>query len=312
MRRILLSIIAAAVAISFSACGDMVTNPANNANTTNTAAKPTPVAPTIEALVALETKAFEAWKNKDGKFFEGFLTDDFVMVGEDGRVNKAMAVKTIAEDKCDIKSFSFSDQQITAVGDDAAILTMKSTVDGTCDGQKMPAESWIVTVYVRSEAEWKAAYHNKVPVPDPNANPASPPAKSPADTKPTADAKPADTATETMLAIEKKGWEAWKNRDGNALGQLLAQEFVLIDPTGQRHDRAGALKTWTEPKCEITSFTLTDAKGVSLTKDAGLLTVKGNADGKCEGQALTPIWQTSLYVKHGETWKYVMVIESAL
>jgi hypothetical protein len=51
-------------------------------------AKPAPAAPTLAALKELETKAFDAYKNKDGKFFEGFLDDKFVMGGmgkEDGQ-----------------------------------------------------------------------------------------------------------------------------------------------------------------------------------------------------------------------------------
>ena len=76
-------------------------NTAANANTNaNTAAAKPPA--TKEALVALEKKAFDAWKTHDGKFFEGFLNTNFVMVGQNGKVlDKAATVKEISESKCD-------------------------------------------------------------------------------------------------------------------------------------------------------------------------------------------------------------------
>ncbi len=311
MKRITLYILTAAAAIALASCGETVDKtPATGANSTNTAVKPTPAAPTKEALIALETKAFEAWKNKDGKYFDGFLTDSFVMIGESGRVDKAAAVKSITEDPCDIKSFSFSDEQLTPAGDDAAILTLRSSVDGTCGGEKIQSQSWVATVYVRSQTQWKAAYHNEIPIPDPNAKPAVPVAKTSGKIEPGTDTKPADTATEALLAVEKKGWEAWRDRDANTLDQLAGNDLILIDLSGQRFEKTGAIKTWTESQCEIAGFTLSEPAGVSLTKDAGLLLFKGTADGRCDGRELSPIWQTSVYVRQGESWKYVMVIQT--
>lgn len=37
-----------------------------------------------KALIELETKSWEAWKNCDGKFFPQFLSDDHVEVGFGG------------------------------------------------------------------------------------------------------------------------------------------------------------------------------------------------------------------------------------
>src|SRR5688572_10327507 len=45
------------------------TNPASNS-----------AAPSKEVLAAREKQAFEAWKAKDGKFFEGALAPNFVMM----------------------------------------------------------------------------------------------------------------------------------------------------------------------------------------------------------------------------------------
>lgn len=302
----------AIAAALLAACNNTGESPGTNmnANSGNTTAKP-PAPPTKEALVAQENNAFNAWMKKDGKFFEGFLTDNFVMFGGNGRIDKAATIKEIAENKCENKSFSFSDEQMTAVGPDVAVITMKVTSDYTCDGVKGPSPVWSASVYVRSGDAWKAAYHAEVPIVDPKAppKPTSVPKSADDKSKPAADAKPADALTEALLAAERKGWEGWKNRDAKAIEEIVTQNLVFIDPTG-RFDKAGALKTWTEPKCEVKSFSFTDAASVSLTKDVGLLTLKSSADGKCEGQTLMPLWNTSLFIKEGDAWKVIFMLEN--
>src|SRR4051794_28666771 len=37
-----------------------------------------------DTLIALEKKSWEAWKNRDGKFFDEFLSDDHLEVGFGG------------------------------------------------------------------------------------------------------------------------------------------------------------------------------------------------------------------------------------
>ena len=309
MKRITLFILTAVAAITFAACGGTADNKPANAANANTA-KPAAAAPTKEALVALEKTAFEAWQKKDGKFFEGFLTAGFVSFDEKGRIDKAGEIKRISENKCEVKSFSLSDEQMTALGTDAVLLTLKATTDNTCDGKKQPSPSWSATVFVRTGDAWKAAYHNEIPVADPKAAPAKPaPAKPAAETKPVTDAKPADAATEALMAIEKKGWEAWKNRDAKAIEGILAKDLSIID-SGSRYDYAGTMKLWFESKCEIKSYSLSDAASVPLAKDVSILTFKGAASGTCEGQPLGTMWATSIYVKDGESWKLAFVFNA--
>lgn len=319
MRRSILFILVILTAAAFAACGGAVNNKAPNTNTGNSNTMKSGAAPpTREALVALETKAYEAWKNKDGKFFEGFVADNFVGIDAKGnRVDKAAVVKEITESKCDVKDFSFADEQMTPVDADTAVLTARTTQNYTCDGKVQPPVVWMASVYTRSGDTWKVVYHNEIPVTDPKAPPAKPaddktaPAAKPADTKPVVEEKPTDQVTEGYLAAIKKGWDAWKNRDAAAFENIVTKDVVVIDPSGQRLDKAAAIKSWTEPKCDIKSYSLNDASGVSLSKTAGLLTVKGSADGSCEGMGtLGTIWGTYVLVKDGDNWKAAMIFET--
>src|ERR1700752_4868247 len=108
MKNTLRFILLAAAPTFFAACGSPGADPgANNANTNTT--KPVAVPPTAEALMALDKQANEAYVKGDSKFFEGILSDRFVILTDDGqRMDKAATVKMIAGVKCDIKSMDLT------------------------------------------------------------------------------------------------------------------------------------------------------------------------------------------------------------
>jgi len=106
---------------------------------------------------------------------------------------------------CEIKSYSLSDEQMSSLGNDAELITYKTTVDGTCGGQKVPANSWAASVYVRDGDQWKGVFHAESPVVDPTAAAARPLANKEA---PKAhEAKPADrdAGTDAILGDSLKG-----------------------------------------------------------------------------------------------------------
>src|SRR5688500_8001850 len=129
-RLCLISLTAFAVAIAGCSA------PSTNTNTSQANADVVSP-PTVEILKALEVTAFDAYKNKDGNFFESFLTDKFVGSSNGQRLDKRAMIKTIAEHKCDIKNVSFADEKLTNVGAATAIITMKVAPDGTCEGQNI-------------------------------------------------------------------------------------------------------------------------------------------------------------------------------
>ncbi|HLA95660.1 MAG TPA: nuclear transport factor 2 family protein [Pyrinomonadaceae bacterium] len=298
-------------ALAFASCGGTapVANNTTNANSNTNAAKPVAAAPTKESLAALEKSAFEAWKNKDGKFFEGFMADGFVSFGQTGRTDKAGSIKEITESKCQVNSFGLADEQMTAAGPDVAILTSKATADYTCDGKKQPGTTWASTIFVRSGDAWKAAYHNEAVAADPNAKSESPKPAAVVEKIDDVSETKADALTESLLAVEKKSWEAWKTQDAKPLEQELSKDFVAVSSTG-RTDKAATIKEWTESKCDVKSYSLTDAKSVSLNATTALLTFRGNAEGTCGGEPLSNLWGTTLFIKEGDAWKPVFYMST--
>lgn len=313
-------VVFACAVLLLSACTPPAANaPANaNANAANAnanVASGKPAAPTTEALTALETKAVEAWKNKDVKFWDTFLADNFVSLGPDGkRMGKGDIAKMMEGDKCEVKNYSFSDQHVTPVGTDAAVITMKVTSDYVCDGKPGPSPSISASLYERSGNEWKGAYHGEVLVMDPKnmkpgeKKPEASPAKT---TESPAAPSGTDALTDSLMALEKSGWEAWKARDAKKLDDLTGSDVAFVDAAGKvTTSKADTVKSWTEPKCDIKSFNLSDGKATMITGDAAILTFKSTVDGTCEGNPLGSVWATSLYVKDGDTWKFVYGFEN--
>jgi ketosteroid isomerase-like protein len=322
------------------------TNTASNANANaNTAAKP--AAPTADMLMALDQKAWEAYKNKDGKYFEGFLGDTMIDGRGRGTMPKAEVVKMITEHKSEVKSFSLTEPRVTMAGSDVAVLTYKATTDGTEDGKPIPSPSTVATVFVKNGADWKAVYHEEVAIvdmsksADANKNATAPTAEkkdaageekkeAAADTAkkeaPAASANSnsntasysnsnsssSDAAlTDALMVMEKKGWDSWKAKDAKGFEDTLAKDFAFVDTMGKAtFGKAEAIKGWTtDNPCNVSSVSLSDGKGYSLTKDAAILVVKGTAVGTCGDAKLEPLWNTTVFVKEGETWKAAYIFE---
>lgn len=301
MKRLMFFSVLALSSLFAVSCGSPAANntPANaaNANSNANAAKPAAAAPTKEALVAREKGAWEAWQKRDGKYFEGFLSEKYVAFGAEGRMDKAATIKATTAANCEVKSFSISDEQMHVVSPDVAVLSYKAAQDYTCDGKKGPANVWSGAVYVREGDAWKCALYAETPVIDPKAAPAAKPAAPAAKNEAkTEEAKP-DAATEELMAAERKIWEAWKAKDEKALDAGLGKDFTYVFGMG-RFDRAASIKMWsTDNKCEIKSISLTEPRSVALTADVSLLTFVGAADGTCEGQSVPTEWYGVVYKK---------------
>ena len=195
---------------------------------------------------------------------------------KDGRQDKAGMMKAFGEAKCEIKSYSMSDDTMRMIGPDVAVLTFKGTQDGTCDGTKVPAAVWSSSVYVREGEKWKSLLYLENEVVDP---------------------------MEALMSVEKAGWDAWVKRDAKGVESVMGKDFVYLSGMGPL-DRAAALKNWSEPKCEGLEYTFSDPKAVSLTADVALVTYKADAKGKCDGKPVTPsVWVASFDMKEGDVWK---------
>jgi Domain of unknown function (DUF4440) len=279
------------------------------ANAAKTAENTVAAAPTKVALVSLEKSAYEAWKSKDSKFWDSFLADNFVGWGSSGRLDKASATKEYSGAGCEIKGYALSDEQMTPLGQNATLITHKTTVNGICRGQQIPPASWAAGVYVRDGNRSKAAFHVEAPIVDPAALAVRPVGEDATrqehQTKPIAP----DAHTDVLLALEKAIWEAWKDHDAKKMDGLTAGNMQFINIFGiHLATKAEALKNWSGEGCDVKTVGLTDAAATMLSPTVGILTFHASADGTCFGQKVGPVWGSSVYVKHGNAWKWTFGI----
>jgi ketosteroid isomerase-like protein len=257
---------------------------------------------TKAALVTLEKSAYDAWKSKDAKFWDLFLSDRFVGWGS-SKLDKTSAAKEYTGADCDIKSYALSDEQISPLGENAALITHKTAVDGACGGQKIPL-SWTASLYVREGDKWKAIFHAQSAVVDPNAI-VPIPARKQGPAKSTA----RDSQTDAILAVERDVWEAWREHDAKKIAVLTAKDISFINIFGTYlATKADALQNWSGAGCDVKSVSLTDAAATLLSPTVGILTFNATADGTCFGQKVGPVWGSSIYVKHGDSWKWTFGI----
>jgi len=300
-------LLVAAVAVISTACGSAVENTsanskaAANANTTtaaNAAATAAAAAPSKDTIAVIEKSGWEAWKNRDGKVQAEILSDRYIGFTPTGRATKAASVEAMSKQNCKVNSYSWSDEQFKMIGSDVAVLTFKADQDYTCDGKKGDTPTWSATVYVREGDKWKNVFYGETKAVDAKA----PPAKAKTGEAKAAETKPDDLTT-TLMAIETKGWDAWKTRDVKGVEDVMAKDFMYFSGRG-RLERADAIKNWAEPKCTGLGYSFAEPAGIQLSKDAALVTYKANVTGTCDGIAVAPtLWVASFDVKEGDAWK---------
>ncbi|MBK7393927.1 MAG: nuclear transport factor 2 family protein [Chloracidobacterium sp.] len=350
MKRLISVTLLAAASLWISACGGPAANnaPANNSNA-NTA-KPTAAAPTVDALLAMEKAASEAYAKGDGAYFEGILSDKAVMSMGKNRMGKADIVSMIKTAKCEFKDgVKLSEPQMSKINEDTYAFTFKSDSTGSCTENGKSVEikpTRAATVWVRNGEKWQAVWHGEneimgAPAGDKKADDKTAEVKKEepkkddkaAATKP--DAKPAANAssaantaataapakltpsanTDALTKAHAAGWEAFRNKDAKAFEGTMTSSFSGVGPDGSVFaNRDAAIKEWTGAgtmKCEgITKTSFTEGFAQAASPTVEILMGKGNADGKCNGQPNGDLWQTAVYVKEGDAWKLAFMFES--
>lgn len=128
---------------------------ARQASTQKAAAEPA----LREALVSREKQSWEAWKNRDGNFFQDFLSDDHVEVGFGGIANKAAVVGFVGSPACVVKSYTVDRFELTVFDPNTALLTYYADQDTSCGGSPVPSPVWVSSLYVKRGGRWwNAAY----------------------------------------------------------------------------------------------------------------------------------------------------------
>ncbi len=120
-----------------------------------------------------------------------------------------------------------------------------------------------------------------------------------------------DPKTEAqIIALEKAGWEAWKNKDISWVQKNATDEIMVITSTGVG-DKAQYIKD--ALTCDIKSVALDNFKVLMLDKDAAVMTFTAMQDGMCGGEKIpAQVRSTVNYVKRGGKWLVAMYMETPM
>ncbi len=113
-----------------------------------------------EHLVSLEKQSWEAWKNRDGKFFQDFLSDDHVEVGFGGVAGKADIVGFVGSPVCQVKSYQLDHFELKMLDKDTALLTYWENQDTVCH-KAVPSPCWVSSLYMKRGDRWLNVFYQQ-------------------------------------------------------------------------------------------------------------------------------------------------------
>jgi hypothetical protein len=108
---------------------------------------------------------------------------------------------------------------------------------------------------------------------------------------------------ETLIGLEKKSWEAWKNHDGKFFQDFLSDDHVEVGFGGST-EKAMVVKVVASANfCTVKSYSVDRFQVTMFNANTALLTYHAAQDTTCGGNAVpSPVWASSLYIKRGNRW----------
>jgi len=244
--------------------------PANREATPPAAASPAAVAMTEADAIAKEKAVWDTIKNKDWDAFAAMLASEQVEVRPEGVADKARSVEGVKQ--FEPSEITFSDWKYLAIDKDAFVIIYTAAVKGKNEGKEFPLETArCSSAWVRRAGKWLAIYHQEcalkpaMPMPASKAEKAAP--------SPTSTPAAAPDTGPDPIANERIVWDLFKAKNYDAFGELLAPDFVEVEPMGV-YDKAGSIKGVST--FDASKAVLSDLKTVNLDDDAALVTYTVN------------------------------------
>ncbi|MDQ6769590.1 MAG: amidohydrolase family protein [Gemmatimonadota bacterium] len=128
-------------------------------------ALPRPVAAFDDSIIALEKQSWVAWQKRDGRFFQGFLSDDHLEVGPGGVVGKTSVVASVASPGYVVASYTVDHFVVTRIEEKVAVLTYRADQQTRCGTFVVPSPAWATSVYVLRDGRWVNAVYQQTTIP---------------------------------------------------------------------------------------------------------------------------------------------------
>ena len=119
-------------------------------------------APVADAgtITDLEDSVWKAYKNKQLRSFEGLLYKTYYGVYADGI--KTLDMEIADMDKTDIDSYSLADIKVEFPNPSIAVITYKTSQQGTFDGKDVSGNYYNESVWVKKGDRWLNTFHTAI------------------------------------------------------------------------------------------------------------------------------------------------------
>jgi hypothetical protein len=114
-----------------------------------------------QQLVNLEKQSWEAWKKRDGTFYQDFLSDDHVEIGAGGTNSKEEVVKFVGSPVCVVSSYSLDSFRVTIFDSNTAVVIYHAVQDTKCNGKVVPSPAWVSSFYIKRNGKWLNAVYQQ-------------------------------------------------------------------------------------------------------------------------------------------------------
>lgn len=104
-----------------------------------------------------------------------------------------------------------------------------------------------------------------------------------------------------IIALEKQGWEAWKNRNSSWFQTNLTEDALFVSSDGVANK--SQIVKFMGSECDLKGYSLNNFKFLMLDKNSALITFTAMQDGVCSGKTLPAgVHGSAIYVKRGAQW----------
>lgn len=115
--------------------------------------------------------------------------------------------------------------------------------------------------------------------------------------------------TAQIIAMEKAGWQAWKERNVTWFRHNTTATYMQVFGEGIR-SKAEVLK-YTADECTVTNYALKNFKCVMLSESVAVLTYVASQNAVCGGIKSVPWVRVAVnYVKQGNRWYEAFYMET--
>jgi hypothetical protein len=111
------------------------------------------------------------------------------------------------------------------------------------------------------------------------------------------------TVEKALESKEQAGWQAWKDHNAKPVEALFTDDSISVADGGVFKGKEQVLKSITDARCVVNSFSLSDFSYMWLDKGTVVMTYAATQDATCDGKKQAgKVFATSIWQKKGSKW----------